>query len=67
MKSLEVKLPDEMAAELEALVRRGWFQSEDEVVRAALIDFLRHHRLDLLEKYQRDDIAWAVQQKGVTE
>ena len=64
MKSLQVELPDRLAAELQALVQGGWFQSEGEVVRAALTEFLRRHRLELLEKQQREDIAWALEQKG---
>ena len=66
MKRLEVELPDKLAGELGALVQGGWFQSEGEVVRAALIEFVRRHRLELLEKQQREDIAWALRQKGVT-
>ncbi len=66
MKRLEVELPDKLAGELGALVQGGWFQSEGEVVRAALVEFVRRHRLELLEKQQREDIAWALRQKGVT-
>jgi Arc/MetJ-type ribon-helix-helix transcriptional regulator len=66
MKCIEVELPDKVAEELDALVRGGWFQSEDELVRAAVADFLRHHRYELLERFHREDIAWALQQKGVS-
>jgi len=52
MKRLEVELPDKLAGELGALVQGGWFQSEGEVVRAALVEFVRRHRLELLEKQQ---------------
>ncbi len=34
------------------------------MVRAALMDFLRRNRLDLLERFMRDDIQWALKQKG---
>jgi len=59
MKTLELELPDELAREIEELVRRGWFTDENELARRALGDFLRHHRLDLQEQQQLDDIAWA--------
>jgi len=57
MKSLHIELPDKLAEELEALVRGGWFPSEEEAVRAALVEFVRRHRFELLEKRQREDIA----------
>jgi len=64
MKSLHVEVPEKLAVELDALVRGGWFQSEEEVVRIALIEFVRRHRFELLEKQQREDIEWALQQEG---
>lgn len=59
-----MELPDKLAAEVEAYVKTGWFSSEAEMVRAALMDFLRRNRLDLLERFMRDDIQWALKQKG---
>ncbi len=64
MKAIQVELPDKLAAEVEAYVKTGWFSSEAEMVRAALMDFLRRNRLDLLERFMRDDIQWALKQKG---
>jgi Arc/MetJ-type ribon-helix-helix transcriptional regulator len=64
MKVVQVELPDKMAGELEALVKGGWFTDETEIVRLALIEFIRRHRFTLLEQFQREDIAWALQQKG---
>ncbi len=66
MKSLQIELPDKLAQELDAMVREGWVRNEAEAVRLALLDFVRHHRLELLERYQREDIAWAIKQKGAT-
>ena len=40
------------------------FGSEGEVIRAALMDFVKRHRLDLLERFMRDDIEWALKIKG---
>ncbi len=67
MKSLQIELPDKLATELDALVQAGWFHSEDELVRLALVEFVRRHRLELLERFQREDIAWALRQKRATE
>jgi Arc/MetJ-type ribon-helix-helix transcriptional regulator len=64
MKTISVELPDRAAAELDQLVRAGWFASESEAVRAAVLDFVRRNRVELLERFQREDIAWALEQKA---
>lgn len=63
MKTLEIEVPDQLAREMEEVVRRGWFTDESELARQALGDFLRHHRLDLQEQHQLDDVAWALRLK----
>jgi Arc/MetJ-type ribon-helix-helix transcriptional regulator len=63
MKSIQIELPEKLAHELDTLVQQGWFRSEEEAIRFALLQFLRRHRLELLEQFQRDDIAWALRQK----
>lgn len=60
MTSLQVELPDRMAEEVARMVRAGWFHSEHELVRAALAEFLRTRQPELQERFQREDIAWAV-------
>jgi len=64
MKTLEVQLPEPVATELGALVKGGWFANESEIVRFALLEFARRNRFELIEQFQREDIAWALQQKG---
>jgi len=64
MKTLEVQLPEPVAMELDALVKGGWFANENEIVRLALLEFARRNRFVLIEQFQREDIAWALQQKG---
>ena len=67
MKTLKVELPDKLAEALEAIVKTGWFQSEADVVRHALLEFVQGHRLELEERFQREDIAWAIGEKGKSE
>jgi Arc/MetJ-type ribon-helix-helix transcriptional regulator len=55
-----------LAQEIDALVKAGWFSHEAEVARLALWEFVRRHRLALLEQFQREDIAWTLQQKRPT-
>jgi len=66
MKSIQIELPEKLALALDAMVREGWFTNEAEAVRLALSDFVRRHRLELLERFQREDIGWAIKQKGAT-
>lgn len=63
MKELRVELPERLAREMAALVEAGWFGSEAELARVALAEFVRLHRFELQEQFQRDDIAWALQQR----
>ena len=63
MKPIQVELPDKLAEELRLLVKAGWFRTEEEAVRLALLEFVRRHRVELLERFQREDIAWALRQK----
>ena len=60
MKSLNVELPDRLAEEVSRMVREGWFESENELVRAALAEFLSARQAELQERFRREDIAWAV-------
>jgi len=64
MKTISVELPDRAAEEIDQLVRAGWFASESEAVRAAVLDFVRRNRIELLDRFQREDIAWALGQKA---
>ena len=66
MKAIQLELPDKLAEALDTMVKQGWFRSEEEVLRFALLEFLRGHRLGVLEQFQRDDIAWALEQKDAT-
>ena len=59
MKTVRVELTNKMAAELEALVKGGWFAGDAEVIRCALIEFVAR-RFALAEQFQRDDVAWAL-------
>lgn len=66
MKSIRIELPEKLTHELDLLVQQGWFHSAEEATRFALLEFLRRHRLELLEQFQRDDITWALRQKDAT-
>ena len=64
MESLQIELPEPLAGELHRLVQEGWFQNEQEAIRLALAEFVRRHQFALMERFQREDIAWALAQKS---
>ncbi|MFL6194909.1 MAG: CopG family transcriptional regulator [Thermoanaerobaculia bacterium] len=64
MKVLKLQIPDQLAREIENLVRSGWFANEDEIARLALSEFVRGHRFELQEQFQREDIRWALDLKA---
>ena len=64
MKTLEIKVPDQLAQRIEALIKAGWFACEEELTRLALSEFLRHHSFSLQEQFQREDIQWALNLKA---
>ena len=57
MKTLEIELPDALAAKLQEMVEAGGFTGEDEIVRQALADFVDRHRFERQEQLQLEDIA----------
>jgi Arc/MetJ-type ribon-helix-helix transcriptional regulator len=62
VKTINVDLPEKIAAELTRLVETGWFHDEGEAVRAALVEFLGHRAAELQERFQHDDIEWALRE-----
>ena len=63
MKTICVELPDKLADALGIILGQGYFQSEEEAVRFALVEFVENWKPALLERFQREDIAWALKQK----
>jgi Arc/MetJ-type ribon-helix-helix transcriptional regulator len=62
MKTIEVELPERVSVEVETLVKDGWFADEAEIIRVALLEFVQRNRFALMERFQREDIAWALRQ-----
>ena len=60
MTTLKLEVTDKLAEQIERLVQAGWFASGEELARLALSEFLSHHRFELQEQFQREDIRWAL-------
>ena len=63
MKTIHVDIPEKLGQEIEKYIRGGWFNSEEELMREALREFIRHRRPLLAEKFMEEDIEWAVKLK----
>ncbi len=57
---MEVTLPDQLARQVSSAVSDGWFSSENEVMVAALREFLAKSAWKLSDEHQLSDIEWAV-------
>ena len=62
MASMQIELPDQLAGAMQRLVQNGWFQTEQKIIRLALVEFIRRHQAELTEQFQLEDIAWALKQ-----
>ena len=59
MKSLSIDLPDNLAKAVEGYVKTGSFRSETDVLLAAISEFVRRNKIDLMERFAHEDIEWA--------
>jgi Arc/MetJ-type ribon-helix-helix transcriptional regulator len=58
MKEITVRLPDKVAEQLDEALESGWFLTQDDLIRAALVEFLNENRLKLIDQQQLEDIEW---------
>ena len=59
MKTLSIDIPDNLAAQINDYVKAGFFPSEPDMILAAMSEFVRRNRVDLTERFAREDIEWA--------
>jgi Arc/MetJ-type ribon-helix-helix transcriptional regulator len=59
VKKLSIDIPDNLAAQIDDYVKAGFFPSEPDVILAAMSEFVRRNRVDLMERFAREDIEWA--------
>ena len=66
MKTLSIDVPDNMADQIKDFVKTGFFTSEPDVVLAAMTEFIRRNRIDLMERFAHEDIEWAKNEAKAT-
>lgn len=64
MRTVTLRLPPKTLGEIKRYVKAGWFVSDDEAIRAAVFEFVRRNRLEVVDRFMREDIAWALGRKN---
>ena len=59
MTTVTIDLPDQIGKDVKGYIKAGFFRSENEIMLAALVDFIRRNRTDLLDRFAHADIDWA--------
>ena len=63
MKKLTIECPDDLHAQLQELVVRGWEDSAEDAVVEAVRRYVRTRQPDVLEGHLKQDIAWGLHGK----
>ena len=61
--TVQATLPTRLLAQVESLIREGWFQDMDDLVTDTLRRLLDTHRPELMERYIREDVEWGLHSK----
>ena len=59
MTTMTIELPDQIAEDAKGFIKAGFFRSEKDILLAALVDFLRRNRTEVMDRFAHDDIEWA--------
>ena len=65
MQSITIELSNELLAELEQLVSRGWFDSPEDAAHFAISELVSPRRVkqfSMHEHHQEEDITWGASQ-----
>ena len=57
---IQAKLPTRLWAEMQTLVREGWFEDINDVIVSALRRYIETHRPELTERHIREDVEWGL-------
>lgn len=58
MREFRISLPDKVAERAQWAIDSGWFGNVDDLVRAALSEYLDEHHLNAIEQQQLEDVEW---------
>lgn len=66
MKTIQAHIPEQLAQQAQALVKRGWIGNFDELVAESLRRYLESHQESLTEGFIREDVAWGLRGADVS-
>lgn len=55
-----ILLPAGLAKQVEEQIRAGWFSDANSLVTEALRRYLDTHRVELMERFIREDVEWGL-------
>ena len=60
MTTIQAHIPDLLAQQAQALVKRGWVGNIDELIAESLRRYLESHQEALTEGFIREDVEWGL-------
>ncbi|MFH1289808.1 MAG: ribbon-helix-helix domain-containing protein [Nanoarchaeota archaeon] len=60
METVPTKLTGKLVAEIEAIVKEGWYANKSELIRDAVRDLIKRLKIERLESAVREDIKWGL-------
>ncbi len=58
--TVQAELPTQLFAQLESLIKDGWFEDINDLIVDALRRYLEIHRPELMERYIWEDVEWGL-------
>jgi Arc/MetJ-type ribon-helix-helix transcriptional regulator len=58
--TVQADVPVRLLAEMQTLVKAGWFRNLDDLVLDALRRFVESHHDELMERFIREDVEWGL-------
>ncbi len=58
--TIQAEVPVRLLTEMQMLVEVGWFRNLDELMLDALRRFVESHRIELMERFIREDVEWGL-------
>jgi hypothetical protein len=58
--TVQTDVPVRLLTEMQTLVEAGWFRDLDELMLNALRRFVESHRVELMERFIREDVEWGL-------
>ena len=65
MASIALNVPESVSVLIDGYIKAGIFKTKEELLFAAISEFIQRNRLELMDHFANEDILWAKKQKKV--